>query len=161
MSYIKISIFGILLVVVLAIGYYLASPLWIVNKVHEPLPVARLHTTEPVIATAQTLTGMFTGFDAAHMGAGTAEILNIDGKTYIRFHEDFTVTNGPDLYVGLGRDGQYIQGSEIARLKGNVGSQNYELVGDFDLSKYNEVWIWCKIFGVPFAKAHLALTDSK
>ncbi|MDP2651294.1 MAG: DM13 domain-containing protein, partial [bacterium] len=43
----------------------------------------------------------------------------------------------------------------VAKLKGNIGSQNYELPPEINLEDYNEVWIWCRAFSVGFAKAVL------
>lgn len=133
--------------------YWLLSPFWRVERISEALPVINQSdntstTTVPVILK----TGMFTGFDRIHTGSGTAQIVQVGNKKYIRFEHDFRVNNGPDLYVGLGRSGQYIKGSELSELKGTEGSQNYELPEDSDP---DEVWIWCKAFGVPFAKAIL------
>jgi len=64
------------------------------------------------------------------------------------------VTNGPDLYVYLSTEpaptssAQLHQGGEleVARLKGNVGSQNYDLPADVDLSRFRSVVIHCKQF---------------
>jgi hypothetical protein len=156
----KQIIFIVIGIIVIGVGYWLVSPFFITNKVNEALP--ELNSSEEVMSTDSVSTspmdlfqGSFTGFDKIHNGSGTAKIINIDGKTYLRFESDFEVTNGPDLYVGFGKDGEYIKGSEISRLKGNVGSQNYELPDGFDIEKYNEVWVWCKAFAVPFAKAQL------
>jgi len=44
---------------------------------------------------------------------------------------------------------------EVARLKGNVGNQNYELGAELDLSKVRSVAIYCKRFSVMFASAEL------
>lgn len=133
--------------------YWLISPFWRVERISEVLPVTNQSdnsstTTVPVILK----TGTFSGFDRIHTGSGTAQILQIGNKKYLRFEGDFKVNNGPDLYVGFGKDGQYIKGSELSRLKGTEGSQNYELREDIDP---DEIWIWCKAFGVPFAKAIL------
>lgn len=136
----------ILSVAVLAVVYWLVSPLWRVERVSEDVPEVQTQTL---------LTGTFSGFDKIHNGSGTIRIIKVGDKTYVRFEDDFNITNGPDLYVGFGNDGKYIKGSEISRLKGNVGSQNYELEGEFDTTKYNEVWVWCKLFSVPFVRAAL------
>lgn len=101
------------------------------------------------------LEGEFVGFDRLHQGSGSAIVLVVDGKKYLRFEENFSVSNGPDLYVGFGKDGVYVKGSELGRLKGTLGSQNYELPDNFDIAKFNEVWVWCKAFSVGFAKAEL------
>ncbi|HYU20661.1 MAG TPA: DM13 domain-containing protein, partial [Chloroflexota bacterium] len=45
---------------------------------------------------------------------------------------------------------------EIARLKGNVGDQNYELPADLDLSAVKSVVIYCRQFSVVFSTAELA-----
>lgn len=135
---------------VLGVGYWLISPFFIDKVVNESAPAQSVGGSQQEIAS-----GAFTGFDSVHQGQGTAKLIRSGGVEYIRFEDDFSVTNGPDLFVGFGKDGKYIKGSEISALKGNKGSQNYELPGVFDSSKYNEVWIWCKAFSVPFAKASL------
>lgn len=74
--------------------------------------------------------------------------------------------NGPDLYVYLSghpmpRSSAQLheQGAfEVARLKGNVGDQNYALPADLDLSTYRSVVIYCKRFGVVFSTAELFLS---
>jgi hypothetical protein len=101
-----------------------------------------------------TSTGTFEGL-AGHNGTGTARLLQINGKNFVRFEEDFLVTNGPDLFVGFGKDGEYSEASQFAPLKGNEGSQNYELPSTLNVDEYNEIWVWCRAFSVPFAKAVL------
>ena len=160
----KHLIFAIVSIAILVIAYWLVSPLWRKTYVNETLPVAPTPTTSvetpadtqvttPAIITLKT--GTFTGFDRLHNGSGTASLIQVDGKYLIRFESDFTVTNGPDLYVGFGNNGMYVKGSEIAKLKGTNGAQNYELPADFNPNKYGEVWVWCKAFGVGFVKAEL------
>ncbi len=145
----KIVILGILVVIV-GVGYWTISPLFIDKRVSEELPVSA-EGEQPVLVSR----GLFQGFDRIHTGTGNVSVIKT-GETYlIRFEENFDVANGPDLYVGFGRDGKYVKGSELARLKGNVGSQNYEVPTSIHLSDYNEVWIWCKTFSVGFAKARL------
>ncbi len=106
------------------------------------------------------LQGQFSGTDALHQGQGTAAVFELGEQRVLRF-EDFEVTNGPDLHVLLstnpnptGRDdlGEYI---DLGQLKGNVGSQNYELPADLDLSLYQSVIIYCMPFHVLFAVAPL------
>ena len=102
--------------------------------------------------------------DAIHTGAGTATIYQLpDGRRILRF-EGFTVTNGPDLFVYLSghpeprSSGELheIADIEIARLKGNVGDQNYELPADLDLAQFQSVVIYCKRFATVFSTATLA-----
>jgi hypothetical protein len=98
--------------------------------------------------------GEFIG-QSNHRAAGTVKIIKIDGKNYVRFEENFDAENGPDLFVHLGKDGAYDPKINLGKLKGNLGSQNYEIPNEIDLEDYNEVWIWCRAFSVPFAKAEM------
>ena len=110
------------------------------------------------------LSGQFRNADAFHRGSGTATVYELGdgGRRVLRF-EDFRVTNGPDLRVLLanapapdGRselaDAGYI---ELAALKGNVGSQNYDIPDGFDLAAAGSVVIYCDPFRVIFSTATL------
>ena len=114
---------------------------------------------EPVMVAS----GQFGEVDRIHKGAGTAIVWQLpDGARLLRF-EDFRVTNGPDLYVYLSghpapRDSRQLHEGgafEVALLKGNVGSQNYELPADLDLSGFSSVVIYCKRFSTVFSTAEL------
>ncbi|MBI3976470.1 MAG: DM13 domain-containing protein [Armatimonadetes bacterium] len=107
--------------------------------------------------------GTFVGTDSVHRGEGKALLIRLaDGRRFVRF-EDFRVTNGPDLYVYLSghraprNRAQLHEGAafEVARLKGNVGNQNYELPADLDLTKFRSAVIYCKRFSVLFSTAEL------
>lgn len=157
----KKIIFAISGVIVLAVIWWLASPLFITKKVNEALPTTVPITNSGVSANDlenmddAELQGTFTGFDKLHQASGTARIIQAGGKTYVRFEDDFTVTNGPDLFVHLGKNGKYDANANLGRLKGNEGSQNYEIPENIDISQYSEVWVWCRAFSVPFGKALL------
>lgn len=98
--------------------------------------------------------GNFEG-QAGHRGAGTASLITVGDKYYIRMEEDFDIINGPDLFVHLGRNEQYDPNVNLGALKGNIGSQNYEVSDSEILKTHNEVWVWCRAFSVPFARAVL------
>jgi hypothetical protein len=70
--------------------------------------------------------------------------------------ENLKVTNGPDLYVYLATDTGSSEFVDLGRLKGNIGNQNYVIPDGTDLTKYNTVLIWCKLFSVLFGSAELA-----
>ncbi len=106
--------------------------------------------------------GQFVGADSFHQGAGQATIYQLpEGGHVLRF-EDFDVTNGPDLHVILVKNpsptsredvgDDYI---DLGSLKGNIGSQNYDIPADVDLSEYQSVVIYCMPFHVVFATATL------
>ena len=108
--------------------------------------------------------GNFRDADSFHRGQGTATIYRqADGSHLLRF-EDFRVTNGPDLRVLLAaaanpqsrgelQDGGYV---ELAPLKGNIGSQNYEIPPEVDpAADGGSVIIYCRPFQVIFSVAPL------
>ena len=106
-------------------------------------------------------TGAFT--PRSHPGSGTALVLN-DGteQRFLRF-EDFSTDNGPDLDVYLSAAPPDADASEfdddfisLGDLKGNIGSQNYEIPPDVDLERYSTVVVWCVRFGVAFTVADLS-----
>lgn len=154
----KKAIIAIFIIVVLGVGYWLISPLFINKEVSETLEdivkeglmQETAEQQQPQIIAKGTFTGL-----AGHKGEGTATLLKIGEGYYVRFEEDFETTNGPDLFVYLGKDGAYAPEARLASLKGNVGSQNYEIPASIDVRQYDEVWVWCRAFSVPFAKAIL------
>jgi hypothetical protein len=144
----------IIIVVILAalgFGYWTFSPFFIDKEVSEEFPAEISRETEPQLA----YQGSFEGFDRIHYGSGDVKVFKTDEGYLVRFEENFNVANGPDLYVGLGKDGVYKEEAQVAELKGNIGSQNYVLPNNINLEDYNEVWIWCRAFSVGFAKARL------
>lgn len=143
----KKVIIGFATIVIIGVAYWFISPFFIDRKVSEEAPV--------VSESAVMLGGTFSGFDRVHYGSGSTKLIKSTSGYLVRFEEDFKVANGPDLYVGFGKDGEYVKGSEISRLKGNIGSQNYEVPEGMNLADYNEIWIWCRAFSVGFAKASL------
>lgn len=106
-----------------------------------------------------------TFIDRIHPGEGTAVVLT-DGseQRFLRFEEDFSIDNGPDLEVylvaGVSADGDAGLFDDdfvsLGDLKGNVGPQNYEIPVDVDLDRYSTVVIWCVRFGVAFNAADLS-----
>lgn len=144
-------------IVVLGAAYWLISPLFITERVDEKIDdIMAVPSGSPApTASPEVISqGAFTGL-AGHSGRGTAKLLSANGKQYLRLEDDFRVTNGPDLFVYFGKDGSYVSEARIAALKGNEGGQNYEVPPEINPSQFNEVWIWCRAFSIPFAKAEL------
>jgi hypothetical protein len=101
--------------------------------------------------------GTFTGL-GSYSGGGDAVVLN-DGteQRFLRFEENFETSNGPDLNVYLTVGGDVDAGYvDLGDLRGNIGSQNYEIPVEVDLGEFDTVVIWCVRFGVGFAEAPLA-----
>ena len=101
--------------------------------------------------------------NADKTGSGTATIYELaDGKRVLRL-TNFSVENGPDLHVRLiaakdAKDTASVAKTdhvELGKLKGNKGSQNYDVPENVDLGTYRVVSIWCNRFSVNFAAAPL------
>ena len=162
-----------LLVVGLPTAWYLGSPLFIRTSLVEAAPttaptVAASAAPSGVPATAAPTTaasaqptsaprtpapersGKFTGADDFHFGRGTARLIESAPDTWIVRFEDFSVRNGPDLYVYLSPDPEgYAKGAlELGTLKATDGSFNYEVPAGTDVSALRSVVIWCKQFAV-------------
>jgi Electron transfer DM13 len=99
-----------------------------------------------------------------HATRGQAVVLETPGgRRFLRF-EGFETSNGPDLVVYLsakepagpddwhGYDQDFV---DLGVLKGNVGSQNYEIPEGTDLDRYSTAVVWCRRFTVGFAAAVL------
>ncbi len=97
-------------------------------------------------------TGEFEGL-LGHHASGTAKIIDVAGKKYLRF-ENFEVTNGPDLRVYLTNGGNIQNGLHLEKLKGSRGDQNYSLE-NIDAGVYDTVVVYCQPFGVHFGQAKL------
>jgi hypothetical protein len=106
---------------------------------------------------AAVRSGSFRGADDFHFGSGEAHLIETaPGEWVVRF-EDFSVRNGPDLFVYLSPDPDgYAKGViELDRLKATDGSFNTKVPAGSDVSEMRSVVIWCKQFGVQFAVAKL------
>ncbi len=130
--------------------YWLVTPLFFTKTVSEKM--------EDIVPPSTLFTvlsqGAFSGL-AGHNAEGTAQLIQTNGKNYIRLEDDFRATNGPDLFVYLGRSGASAPDVQLAPLKGNSGGQNYLLPDNLNAADYNEVWVWCRAFSIPFGKALL------
>jgi len=124
-----------------------------------PVPgTAAPRTPDPTpVATPDVRSGAFAGADDFHFGRGRATLtVAPDGHHTLRF-DDFSVRNGPDLYVYLSPDpAGYADGAvELGRLRATDGSFNTLLPAGVDVTQARSVVIWCKQFAVLFAVATL------
>lgn len=115
-------------------------------------------TTEPAAPT-EAARAAFRPLE--HATSGEAIVTEFpDGRRVLRF-EDFATSNGPDLRVYLSAGSsdaafgkEYGEDFvELGRLKGNLGSQNYEIPAGTDLSRYRNAVVWCARFSVGFGVA--------
>jgi Electron transfer DM13 len=124
------------------------------TTVTDPLPGG----TTPAAVVAR---GSLVAADSFHRGEGTAAAYRVGQELILRL-DPFKVTNGPDLHVILAKHSapktraDLQQGYvEVAKLKANLGSQNYTLPPDVHLGDYHAVVIYCKMFHVVFSTATL------
>ncbi len=154
----KKLIYGIVVIVIIGIGWFLLSPIFLNVEVNEELSSTSTNNVTPVVLRK----GTFKKADESHTGQGEALLYqNPDKSHFLRF-ENFTVTNGPDLVVYLVKHENPTNKSHVtdgfvklAKLKGNMGNQNYDIPKDLDLTQYKSVVIWCELFGVLFSPAAL------
>ncbi len=174
----------------LAFGYFGIQGLVFDDKVNEAAPFAAATpasgatattvpsggapaTTVPSGGPATTgASGPRTTFSStfvsrAHTTTGQAIVLTDGTARFLRL-VDLATDNGPDLHVYLsaGVDARTSDGRldddfvSLGKLKGNIGSQNYEIPAGVDLTRYRTVVVWCKRFTVAFGASDLAATPA-
>jgi hypothetical protein len=161
-----------LLVVAIPLGYYLMSPLWTRTTLEEASPLAvaaaTVDTAAPTDATPgvtlaerlatlprEVARGTVEGADAFHFGSGQALLIETEPGRFILRFEDFSVRNGPDLFVYLSDDpaGYGSDVLKLGTLKATDGSFNYDIPEGTDLSRFRSAVVWCDRFAVLFATA--------
>jgi len=98
--------------------------------------------------------GSFTGLND-HATSGMVEVVKTDDGYVINLGADFSFDGAPDPKVAFGVDGEYDASTLIAPLKSDTGAQSYAVPDSIDVSKYNEVYIWCEKFSVGLGVASL------
>ena len=99
--------------------------------------------------------GEFRGADDFHFGNGKALLIETAPRVYTLRFEEFSVRNGPDLFVYLSTDpeGYSEDGINLGGLKGTDGAFNYEVPVGTDVAPFTSAIVWCKQFGTLFAVA--------
>ena len=99
--------------------------------------------------------GSFSGTDDFHFGKGTATIIETAPGVYHLRLEDFSVRNGPDLFVYLSPEADdFAKGAlEVGRLKATDGAFGYDLPQGTEPADFASAIIWCKQFSHLFAVA--------
>jgi hypothetical protein len=159
----------------LVAGDYLLSPLWERSFLEEESPITAVEAaggadvpeesaTQGPAAQGQAAfpstihTGTFEGADDFHFGRGDALLIQTGADSYVLRFENFSVRNGPDLFVYLSKeqDGRRVEESlNLGKLKATDGAFNYELPPGIDLAGVKSAVVWCKQFSVLFAYAEL------
>lgn len=118
------------------------------------LVVAALTLSIAVVSAQGSVVGSGT-FDgkSGHDTSGGVDVVKSDSGYSVMLKKDFSLDRAPDPKVGFGKDGDYDPASKLGHLRSNDGRQSYKVPGTLDLSKYNEVYIWCERFSVPLGVA--------
>src|SRR6266540_1439271 len=159
------------LVAASAFGWWTISPLFLTTTLQEDVPARATPSVAPTTATTATAAapsapagpkvlavGQLQRVDDLHRGTGPVSLVELDGKTYLRF-DNVAIQNGPDLHVYLARGiGGAYDGSRdlyLGALKATNGSFNYELPAGTSVADYKSVVVWCRAFTVLFTWADL------
>ncbi len=137
------------------LGWVLGSPLFIRTELVEETPVAVAASSG---GTATTLsTGEWQGADDFHFGSGGARIVEAEDGTLSLVLEDFSVQNGPDLfvYVSPDPDGWVPEAVNLGELKATDGTFSYEIPPEVSAEDIASADVWCRAFSVLFATATL------
>ena len=97
--------------------------------------------------------GEFKG-KSNHITTGHVKVVTKDGKSTIELQGDFSFDGAPDPKIAMGYNG-YDKSTLMGKLKSNSGKQVYKVPASVDVSKMNEVWVWCEKFNVPLGVAKL------
>jgi hypothetical protein len=132
------------------------------KRVDEAVPAA----SAPAVVAETVVLARGTLISHEHESSGSVALLRLaDGSRVLRV-EDLRTSNGPDLQVWI-TDAPVIEGTDgwtvfddgrhvdLGDLKGNIGSSNYLIPADADLTGLSSVSIWCARFHVSFAAAEL------
>jgi Electron transfer DM13 len=137
------------------------------KRVDEVVPVvAAAAPVAPAVVAEPTVLARGTLISHEHESSGSVALLRLaDGSRVLRL-ENLQTSNGPALRVWM-TDAPVIEGTagwtvfddgrylDLGDLKGNIGSSNYPIPADADLTGLSSVSVWCERFHVSFAAAQL------
>ena len=117
--------------------------------------IIALAVLSPSQALADKSKGQFIGA-SNHITTGGVTILKTaDGGAVVVLDSDFSLDGAPDPHVGFGLDGTYDEATDLGLLTSNTGVQVFIVPASINLDNFNQVYIWCKEFGVPLGLASL------
>ena len=158
-------------VVLVGAGLYWFEPWRLVTSttVQETVPEVAVTSGTPSGTPGGAVATLVAGGELIsheHDTTGTVQLIRLADDRYQVVLRDLSTSDGPDLRVWLtdqevrtGRagwrvfdDGEHV---ELGKLKGNHGTQVYDLPAGVDVTRYRSVSIWCARFSVSFGAAQL------
>ena len=98
--------------------------------------------------------GEFVG-KSDHITTGKVTIEKVANGYLVKLADNFSLDGAPEPSVGFGKDGEFDAKSDLGDLVSITGGQTYLIPASVDISKYNEIYIWCDKFSVPLGVAAL------
>jgi hypothetical protein len=90
---------------------------------------------------------------------GTAHIIKIGSHYVVRLEDDFKLGSSPDPIVTLGNGNKADLSFNLGQLKGDQGSQNYDVPDSVAIANYHQVIIYCRAYHIPLGYADLTQTN--
>lgn len=119
------------------------------------LPAFLLFPGLPGVAAAERVgRGSFRGA-SGHSTKGNVTVTKTGSGYSVRLESDFVHDGAPDPWLGFGRNGRFLRRSRFARLRSNTGAQNYAVPRSAGSQDFNEVYVWCRKYGVPLGVARI------
>lgn len=109
-----------------------------------------------IAAAADTAaTGSFTGANDHITTGGVSVIKTANGGAVVILDTNFSLDGAPDPTVGFGKDGAYIEATELGDLGELTGLQVFVVPASVNVDDFNEIYIWCAQFNVSLGVASL------
>ncbi|MEO5635242.1 MAG: DM13 domain-containing protein [Candidatus Paceibacterota bacterium] len=179
----KKIILGVVAVVIVGVGSFLLSPLWRNVALDEALPQAQVVKDNMETMDSATKERFMIEVEAmkdnvmvkeesmpvnapavqkeaslvarAHDVKGKALLVQSGDQYFVRF-EDLKTINGPDLRIYLSTELGVDDAIDLGEIRATEGNVNYIIPTGTDVTKYHNVLIWCRAFGVLFSYADLS-----
>ena len=97
-------------------------------------------------------TGSFSG-QSGHTVSGEVQLIQSGEVFYLVLGEDFQFDGAPDPRLGFSSNDEFDETSIFSGLNLDSGQQVYRLPATMDVSRFDEVTIWCEKFSAPLAEA--------
>ena len=120
----------------------------------EPTPATKASQSDEPMARLAAV-GTWSGADDFHFAEGEALIIETEPGTFILRVENFSVRNGPDLFVYLSPGEDDDGALNLGELRATDGAFNYEIPDGVDVTQFRNAIVWCKQFSVLFGSAPL------
>lgn len=149
--------------IILAIGWYALSPLFMNKEVNDALPETMSAGETEVTPQTPGMTEVKTQISdsvpvvdtAAHPASGVVRVVKTGAETVVRY-ENYKTINGPDVRVYLANDLKAKDFVDLGPIKGTEGNINYAVPAGVNIDDYRYVLTWCEDFSVLFNSADLS-----